>query len=240
MSTRDTISVVVPALNEEARIGALIALLRAMPDVREIIICDGGSCDQTVQVARECGAIVIEATQQQKGNRGAQMNAGAQIASGSVLWFLHADARPHPKAGHSIARSLNNHRVRGGNFRLRFDDAEHPAMRRAARLFEKVARAQRRFGVYYGDSGIWVRRDDFEALGGFQVWPLFEDYDFARRLEHRARCVKGRTVCSPLPIVVSSRRFQKGAGRLLMRWATLQVLFWLGVSPYRLARFYKR
>lgn len=240
MSTH-LLSVVVPALNEEACIGALIETLRLMPDVSEIVVCDGGSRDRTVPIARELGAVVVQMARENERNRGAQMNGGAHASTGTVLWFLHADARPHRNAARAILKAAENHRVCGGNFRLRFDDeGRSDSMRRAARLFEAIARVQRRLGVYYGDSGIWVRRDDFEALGGYRSWPLFEDFDFARRLEARARRLKKRTLCLNLPVVVSARRFETGASRLLMRWATFQVLFSLGVSPHRLARLYHR
>jgi rSAM/selenodomain-associated transferase 2 len=225
------LSVVIPSLNEEQSLGTLLPLLNRMPDVDEIVLCDGGSDDATVHVARECGAVVVQAQR----NRGAQLNAGAHVASGDVLWFLHADTRPHPQSVQSIKRALKNKRVLGGNFRLRFDDR-----RFVARLFEAIARGQRRFGVYYGDSGIWVRRDVFEQLGGYPVWPLFEDYDFVRRLERYAVRNRNRTTCLPLPLVASARRFKRGAGRVLLTWASFQILFTLGVSPHRLARVYHR
>jgi rSAM/selenodomain-associated transferase 2 len=225
------LSVVIPALNEECALGTLLPLLKGMPGVDEIVLCDGGSDDCTMRVARECGAVVVQAQR----NRGAQLNAGAQAASGDVLWFLHADTRPHPHSAPSIKRALKNTRVLGGSFRLRFDDG-----RIVARLFEAIARVQRRFGVYYGDSGIWVRRDVFEQLGGYPVWPLFEDYDFVRRLERFAVRNKNRTVSLPLPLLASARRFRRGAGRVLLTWAGFQILFSLGVSPHWLARIYHR
>jgi hypothetical protein len=109
-----------------------------------------------------------------------------------------------------------------------------------ARFFEAIARSQRRFGVYYGDSGIWVRRDVFEKLGGYPVWPLFEDYDFVRRLERFAR--RNRK---------SHRAFAVAAGGLgaaFPAWrrprfadvGRLSILFSLGVSPHWLARIYHR
>ncbi len=225
------LSVVIPALNEEHALGALLPLLKAMPGVDEIVLCDGGSDDATVGVAQKFDAMVVQAQR----NRGAQLNAGAQAASGDVLWFLHADTRPHPRSAQSIKRALKNKRVLGGSFRLRFDDR-----RPVARFFEAIARSQRRFGVYYGDSGIWVRRDVFQDLGGYPVWPLFEDYDFVRRLERLARRNRNRTMPLPLPLVASARRFQRGAGRVLLTWASFQILFSLGVSPHWLARIYHR
>jgi hypothetical protein len=85
-----------------------------------------------------------------------------------------------------------------------------------------------------------VRRDVFRQLGGYPQWPLFEDYDFVRRLERFARRNKNRTVCLPLPLLASARRFKRGAGRVLLTWAGFQVLFLLGVSPHYLARIYHR
>jgi rSAM/selenodomain-associated transferase 2 len=237
------LSVIVPTLNEENHIAPLLRLLRAMPQVHEIIVCDGGSDDATVRVAEQGGARVVNSAR----NRGAQLNAGAGAARGDTFWFLHADARPHPNSARLMQRVLGDRRVWGGNFRLRFDrapepnvNAAAPNLRRAARLFESIARWQRPLGIYYGDSGVWVRRAVYETLGGFQAWPLFEDFDFARRLERRARRHKARTVCLPLPLRVSSRRFRHGAGRVLWQWACLQTLFSLGVSPHRLARLYHR
>lgn len=237
------LSVIVPTLNEENQLAPLLRLLRPMPQVREVVVCDGGSDDATKQVAKQGGAHVVTSAR----NRGAQLNAGAQAARGDTFWFLHADARPHPDSARLMERALCDHRVWGGNFRLCFDDvpkpnvdAAGPDVRRAARLFESIARVQRPFGVYYGDSGVWVRRAVYETLGGFQSWPLFEDFDFVRRLERRARRHKARTVCLPLPLQVSSRRFRHGAGRVLWQWTCLQTLFSLGVSPHRLARLYHR
>ncbi len=237
------LSIIVPALNEENHIVPLLRLLRAMPQVFEIVVCDGGSNDATVRVAEQGGAQVVCSAR----NRGAQLHAGAQAACGDTFWFLHADARPHPNSARLMQRALCDRRVWGGNFRLRFDharepnaNAAQPNTRRAARLFESIARWQRPLGIYYGDSGMWVQRSVYDLLGGFQAWPLFEDFDFARRLERRARCNQARTVCLPLPLRVSSRRFRHGAGCVLWQWACLQTLFSLGVSPHRLARFYHR
>jgi hypothetical protein len=106
-------------------------------------------------------------------------------------------------------------------------------------LFARIARQQRRLGIYYGDSGLWVRREVFDQLNGFQNWPLFEDYDFARRLESYARQHNKHTALAPYPIIVSSRRFQKHPLRALRQWLCLQILFSCGTSPQKLARIYR-
>ncbi len=228
------LSLIIPTLNEAARLGGLLARLRAMESdtvLLEIIVSDGSSGDETVALARAAGATVIDGAR----GRGAQLRAGAQAAGGDALWFLHADARPHPKSAAHIARCLRDPAICGGNFRLRFEgDGVAP------RVFTRLARQQRRAGVYYGDSGIWARRDVYQALGGFQEWPLFEDYDFARRLEHYARRHALRTDYAPWPIVASARRIEKSPARTLAQWLLLQMLFTLGVSPQRLAQYYYR
>lgn len=250
-SKAQNVSVIIPALNEAERIARLVRRLRAMPQVGEIIVCDGGSVDKTREIAASFGVRVLHCAP----NRGAQMNAGAKVACGEVLWFLHADSVPPRSGAHRIVAACNRkltHRVLdvgakkiiGGNFRLRFQASrEQRSVYVAARIFAFVARALRSFGVYYGDSGIWMRRDVFEQIGGFKGWPLFEDYDMARRLERFARQNGLRTICIASPIVVSSRRFgtsARSATKLLLRWSKLQVLFWLGVAPDTLAKMYRK
>lgn len=226
-----SVSVIIPALNEAPHLTRLLLCLRQMEGIAQVIVCDGGSEDATTQVARAGGAAVVTAPR----NRGAQMNAGAAVAGGDILWFLHADAAPHSHSGRAILRRMRGGSCLGGNFRLRFD-----AVSPAARGFAALARAQRRWGVYYGDSGIFARREVFEVLHGYQAWPLFEDYDFARRLERYARRRHCHTVRLPLPLVVSARRIQQHPWRALWLWASLQTLYSLGVPPYLLARFYHR
>ena len=226
-----SVAVIIPALNEAAHLTRLLPQLRQMEGIGQVIVCDGGSEDSTVEIAQAGGAEVILAPR----NRGAQMNAGAAVAEGDILWFLHADAMPHPQSAQAILRRLRHRACVGGNFRLRFDAATP-----VARGFAGVARAQRRWGIYYGDSGIFTRRSVFKELGGYQAWPLFEDYDFARRLECHARRHQCLTARLPLPLLVSARRIQQHPWRALWLWATLQTLYSLGVSPHSLARIYHR
>jgi rSAM/selenodomain-associated transferase 2 len=225
------ISVLIPTRNEATNIAALITYLRALPfsDGAEIIVCDGGSEDATRQIAERAGARVLPCPP----NRGAQLNAGARAAGGEVLWFLHADARPHRQSLAHLQRVARRRNACGGNFRLNFDASGF-----APRAFEIIARLQRKRGVYYGDSGIWATREVFENLGGFREWPLFEDYDFASRLEAFARAHGRRTEYSRLAIQASSRRFKHAPMGVLLQWARLQFLFSRGVSPEYLAAMY--
>jgi glycosyltransferase involved in cell wall biosynthesis len=227
------LSIIIPTRNEAGIIASQIAYLQTLScDAEtqlEIIVCDGHSEDATAEIPRTCGAKVCETAP----NRGLQQNAGAQISSGGVLWFLHADARPHPKSIFNIEKAMRSKRASGGNFCLRFDRSS-PAMR----AFAFIARMQRARGIYYGDSGIWIRREVFDLLSGFRDWPLFEDYDLARRLEKFAKRHGMRTEYSRLPITVSSRRLKNRTGKVLLQWLALQLLFALGAPPEKLARYY--
>lgn len=199
-----------------------------MPEISEILVCDGGSQDETTQIAREWGAVVVTGAR----GRGAQQNRGARVAQGEVLWFLHADVLPTARCGRQIADAVA-HGMLGGNFRMRFE-----AGGVWPRVFEAIARFQRNRSAYYGDSGIWVTRAAWQELGGFEAWPLFEDLDFARRLESLARREKWKTACCAGRLRVSARRFDRAPLRVLLWWLGLQIGFDGGVSPGRLARFY--
>ncbi len=225
-----SISVIIPARNEAQNLPRLLLALQAMPEIGEIFVCDGGSSDQTVAVSRARGAIVVEGAR----GRGAQQNAGAALARGEILWFLHADALPDAPCGRQIARAIQSG-APGGNFRLRF-----AARGVWPRIFEWIARLQRGAGIYYGDSGIFVTRVTWQKLGGLQAWPLFEDLDFARRLQRLARREGHQTACCAGRLRVSARRFERAPGRVLAGWLALQIGFELGVSPQVLARFYHR
>lgn len=226
------ISIIIPTLNEAKRLGFLIkALQLTAGPAREIIVSDGGSADETVAIAKAAGAGVVESAR----GRGAQLNAGAQAAGGEILWFVHADAKVHPRSLEYLEKCAQNSQLCGGSFRLRFDK-QNPA----AHLFARIARQQRRRGIYYGDSGVWTRRAVFDELNGFQNWPLFEDYDLARRLEKYA-CQHGKqTALAPFSITVSARRFEKQPLKTLSQWFWLQILFSCGVSPEHLAEIYRR
>ena len=151
-----------------------------------------------------------------------------------MLLFLHADARLDANALECLEAAMRRPEVAGGNFRLQFDGDGW------SRFFTWADRTRRAFGVYYGDSGIFVRRTFFERLGGFKSIPLMEDYEFVRRLERRARRERLKTVCLPAFIVVSDRRWRvEGAWRTLWTWFWVQFLYSAGASPQRLARWYR-
>ena len=220
------LTIVIPTLDEAGSIGATLEALTRLPSLAEIIVVDGGSRDETTEIARSHGARVIIAEQT---GRGAQMHAGARIAVGDVLWFLHADTIPPAVADEKILDTLRDPHIVGGNCRIRFDGDT-----RAAGFLTWLYPQLRRIGLIYGDSGIYVRREAYEACGGFQAFPIFEDLDFVRRLRRH-----GKLARADVTLVTSSRRFERRSFALTFaRWSIMQVLFWIGVSPLRLARSY--
>lgn len=221
------ISVIVPTLNEAARLGGLLVTLAAERTSHEVVVVDGGSDDGTLAVAARGGVRAIVAPR----GRGQQLAAGAAEAAGDVLLFLHADCRLPAGALAQIAARLDDDpSLVGGNFRLLFDGHD-PFSRWLDGFYARL----RRHGLYYGDSGIFVRRTIYERLGGVRPIALMEDYDFVRRMERH-----GRTCCiDQPPLLTSSRRFHgRHPVAIVSRWLWIHALFRLGVSPDRLARLY--
>src|SRR5438270_296021 len=130
--------------------------------------------------------------------RGVQLHAGACASTGDVLWFLHADTRAPVDAAERIAAALGEHAVGGGNFALTFDGDTRPA-----RVLTRAYPHFRKLGLCYGDSGIFIRRGVYEAIGGFEPYPIFEDLDLIKRLRKR-----GRFVHLDCALTTSSRRFE--------------------------------
>ena len=162
--------------------------------------------------------------------RGTQMRAAALEATGDVLWFVHADTLPPPHALDESRAHLADTSVAGGNFGLLFDGPS-----RSARQLTAIYPMLRILGLSYGDSGIFVRRDIYDRIGGFRELALFEDLDLLRRLRRT-----GRFVHLPSRIITSSRRFEhRNFALVWLHWTTLQVLYWCGVSPNWLARWYR-
>lgn len=219
------LSVVIPALNEEAVIGSLLEYLCGLSGVDQIIVADGGSADATRRIVRESGVARLVISEP---GRGVQLRAGAESATGEALLFLHADTLPPRDVAAQIREALDAGYA-GGNFRLRY-----PGGGILGRWLEALVLIYRRLGRYYGDSGIFVRRDVYERIGGFPAVPIMEDVIFASRLERA-----GRTVFLPGPMVSSPRRWRGRPLRTLSLWAFMQIAHELGVSPWRLSRFYR-
>jgi rSAM/selenodomain-associated transferase 2 len=219
------VSIIVPTLNEETTMLDLADSLGRLRGEFEVIICDGGSADATVELARRCGLRVIEAPR----GRGPQMNAGARLAEGETLLFLHADTRLPENALELIAGALADKKVCGGNFSLTFGGET-----REARLLTRIYPLLRLGGMLYGDSAIFARRGVFERLGGYREYPIFEDCDLYRRMRRMGRFARLNERA-----MTSSRRFEGRFIRTFALWSLMQVLYWLGVHPEFLNRLYK-
>jgi rSAM/selenodomain-associated transferase 2 len=225
--TEPLVSIVVPVLDEQRTIPGLLDHLASLAGNFEVVVADGGSSDRTLELAREhdLQPRLVDAPR----GRAHQCSAGAVAADGSVLLFLHADTRLPPGAYQSLTAVLADPLVVGGNFRLRFDGGD-----RFSRILGAWYAVQRRAGVYYGDSAIWLRRDAFDRLGGFRPLPIMEDYDLVRRLERA-----GRTACLPGPAITSARRWQNhGLTRTISSWVLIRWLYLAGVPTARLAQLY--
>lgn len=221
------ISVVIPTLNESRRLPELLRCLSSSAARFEVIVCDGGSSDDTVEIAERFGATVVMS----KTGRGTQLAAGAAVAQGDVLLFLHADSQLPSDALIRLDERLKQEpEIVGGNFRVQFDEAS---------LFCKVVEALcailRRFGLYYGDSGIFVRREVYKAIGGFKDLEIMEDVDFVVRLEKQ-----GKTCCiAEPPLRTSVRRFKRRSPLgLVILWLRMHISYAMGVPNSQLARIY--
>lgn len=221
------ISVIIPCLNEEAALPGLLGALMAEGVEHEVIVVDGMSLDGTQAIARRAGARVIVT----EPGRGRQLSEGSKLAQGNVLLFLHADS-VFPEGGlEAIDEALrDNPGAPGGNFRLLFDGDDG-----FSRWLEGFYAWLRSKGIYYGDSGIFVRRDVYERLGGVRPIALMEDYDFVCRLEDAG------TTCmiDAPPLVTSSRRFQgRWPVSIVWGWIKIHALYLMGADPEVLARRY--
>ncbi len=221
------ISVIIPTLNEARNLPGLLKALRGETLAHEVLVVDAYSLDGTAAKARDLGARVVMSDP----GRGRQIHEGARHARGGILLFLHADS-VFPRGGlAAVDRALAaSPDAPGGNFRLLFDGDD--GFSRWLEGFYAWIRAR---GVYYGDSGIFVRRDVYQDLGGIRPMALMEDYDFVRRLERA-----GETLCiGEPPLITSSRRFRgRRPAMIVIGWLWIHALFLLGVPPDRLARLY--
>lgn len=218
-------SIIIPTLNEAACIGQTVAALVKQPGV-EVIVADGGSQDQTVTLATRAGARVIPAPV----GRGSQQNFGAREAKGRILLFLHADTRLPEGFAPQILAALGERDVVAGAFRFGVDAAGW-----RFRLLEQCANWRASwFGLPYGDQGLFLPADRFQAMGGFREIPLLEDLDLVLRLRK-----KGRFALLTTPALTSARRWQRlGFVRTTIMNQLILLGFFFGISLDRLARWY--
>lgn len=224
------VSVVIPVLHEAPNINPLIDHLTRLPfsGAVEIVVVDGAPSADTLQAIRAPGVLKVHSGR----GRGNQMNAGARMASGGILLFLHADTRLPESGLADIVRAMESAGAVGGAFRLSIDGRSpcYRIIERTANLRTRITR------VPYGDQAIFLRRGYFMHIGGFAPLPIMEDVELMRRI----RRTGGRIVLLPDGVKTSARRWeQTGILRNTLRNWLLLILFRTGVSAERLARFYR-
>jgi rSAM/selenodomain-associated transferase 2 len=219
------ISVIIPVLNDAEALDLALGSTQDYTGV-ECIVVDGGSSDESAEVAQSRGVKVLHSPP----GRARQMNAGAEVAEGRFLLFLHADTRlPEGFDGH-VRQILTGSGVAAGAFQLQIDA---PSAR--LRLIEKAANWRSRYlQMPYGDQAIFLRKELFCEMGGFPDLPIMEDFQLIRRLQG-----EGRIVIAPAAVVTSARRWKKlGALRTTLLNQSMILGFYLGLEPARLARWY--
>ncbi|HEX4803030.1 MAG TPA: TIGR04283 family arsenosugar biosynthesis glycosyltransferase [Myxococcaceae bacterium] len=223
-----SVSVIIPVLNEESRIVGQLESLSALPGIHEVIVVDGGSGDRTVELLR---AIPRARLVTAPAGRASQMNAGARVASGNVLLFLHADVRLPPHAMRWVSEALSEPAVVAGAFRTW--TVTESSRTWLAPLLHLADLRSRYSALPYGDQALFVRADVFRQLGGFPEQPLMEDLELSRRLRRL-----GTVRVVPAEVRVSGRRFLSRPVYYALLLNILPLLYRLGMPPRLLASLY--
>lgn len=222
------ISIIIPVLNDESVIKTLLHQLQPYrAQGHEVIVVDGGSCDETVSVSKSLADKVI----QSGAGRALQMNNGAAQSSSDILWFLHADTKLHEKAIKKIQFYLIDKNKDWGRFNINLS-GENVLFR----LIEKMINIRSCVtSIATGDQGIFVKRKSFEKVKGYSKLPLMEDIDLSQKLKKYSR-----PACIKEALTTSSRRWEKNGivSTVLLMWR-LRFLYWLGVSADKLAAQYR-
>lgn len=224
-------SIIVPVLNEADQINPLIEHIHSQGFRRlyEVIVVDGDQQGGTIRIIQDKDVIAITT---EKG-RGRQMNAGAAVARGEILIFLHADTTLPDNALGKISQTLQDRDYVGGAFDLKID---------SDRLFLKYVSARARLRsrwnrIPYGDQAIFIRKKYFDQIGGYKEIPLMEDIDLMRRIKKDGKQI----VILHDKVITSARRWEsEGALYTTLRNQILVRLFYLGINPHRLAKYYWR
>jgi len=226
-SRRPGLGVVIPTLDEEENLPALLSDLSKLDWPHRVVVVDGGSTDRTRAIAKEAGANLLDSSP----GRGGQMNEGARVLHTPWLLFLHADSRFPAAARNALEAWLPNApETHAAFFRFQLDGSHWfwLFIEFGQRIRERVS------GLVYGDQGLVVSRNLFTTVGGFPDLPILEDVGLVRELRSR-----GRLVRLPAPIITSPRRYQEsGRWRGWLRNMAIITLFLAGADPRKLARFH--
>ena len=228
MNDNAKISIIIPTLNEAVNIAKSIASIPISQQI-EVIIVDGGSRDNTIEISQRLGVKILSAT----GGRAIQMNIGAGIATGEILLFLHADTLLPAGFATMVQTALasKDRTPIAGAFALRID-----APQWRLKLIEWGVNWRSRFGqMPYGDQAIFLTAGTFHKLGGFPELPIMEDFELMRQLGKL-----GRIEIISTPVLTSARRWQKrGIIQTTLINQMVVIGYLWGVSPIRLSHWYR-
>jgi rSAM/selenodomain-associated transferase 2/rSAM/selenodomain-associated transferase 1 len=223
------VSIIVPARNEARRIVGTLASLQPLRCAgHEVIVVDGGSTDATLELAAPFADRAFVAPP----GRAKQMNAGAQVATGDALLFLHADSELTEGRIAAMTEGMKQTGRRWGRFDVTIAGAS-----RVFPLVGGMMNARSRLtGIATGDQAVFVERALFGDVGGYPDQPLMEDVELSRRLKRAA----GAPLCVSQRVVTSGRRWEReGTWRTIFAMWRLRYAYWRGVEPAKLARRYQ-
>jgi rSAM/selenodomain-associated transferase 2 len=221
------ISIIIPVLNEAENIKAAIATTQLSKDI-EVIIVDAGSKDDTLEIARSLGVKVISSSP----SRAVQMNAGAEVASGGILLFLHADTRLPTGFDMMIRTALQQPGIVAGAFTLQID-----ASPLGLRWVEWGVKWRSHFlQMPYGDQAIFLTKEIFQQIGTFPELPIMEDFELIRRLKRLGKI----TIVSASVITSARRWLQKGILQTTLINQIVIIAYLLGVSPKIILSWYRK
>lgn len=227
-SAPSTISLVIPALNEAEELPETLRRARAIPEVCEIIAVDGGSSDNTRELAAASGCTVLTAP----AGRGGQLRLGASRARGDIVLLLHADTWLPSGAGQAALECCRRPGVVGGGFWKVFREPSWVMRGARARCWVRLRMGRR----ILGDQAMFIPREILERIGGVPDVPLMEDIELCRRLRPL-----GRLLLANATVVTSARRFrERGVLRTYWRMWTVTLRYRLGATPEELRRLYEK
>jgi len=213
-----SLSIIIPTLNEEKCIERTLRVLKERAADVEVVVVDGESTDDTVALASKYVRVLSA-----KRGRGGQLKAGARATSGDILLFLHADTLPDAGGIDELLAVMQDERVAGGAFRMRFDDPR-PLYKR---IGAQVTRRSLRTRSYTGDQAIFTRRSIFDQLGGYRDWPFMEDVEYSERMSKR-----GPVSLLASQVETSARRHRQwGVLKTQLTVMLIRILYLLKVHP---------
>lgn len=220
------VSIIIPVLNEEKNIEKTLSQFNKLKGDKEIIVVDGGSKDNTKEIAERFARVISS----EKG-RANQMNKGAKQAHGDILWFVHSDSVIKENSIEEIQLAIDEGYV-GGGFSLKFYDYNTLFMK----YISVTSNLRGKYlGLYFGDQGIFVKKEVFQSLGGFPKQEIMEDWEFSLAMKKT-----GKLKLINTKIGTSARRFKQGGQlktHILMH--KIKLLYLLGTPTDRLAKIYK-